>query len=112
MPRKALESFQQVHSAVTGTANSSTIDVNGKTLGHVQVDDAGSGTFTVTLVGQVHEDAEEQALYSESGAGAKGATITAEGLYVVNVAGLSRMKANITANSGGTAISVYVGFNS
>lgn len=48
----ALERFFTPHAGVTSTANGSSIEVAGVTLGSIFVDDAASGTFTIVAEGR------------------------------------------------------------
>lgn len=109
---RAVETFQVVHSAVTGTATGSAIPVDGTTVGSVQVDDAGSGTFTIVVNARIDSTAEWQTLNVIKQDNTRSGSITAEGIYDIHVFGKTDVQINITDNTGATALTVWMGLNS
>lgn len=98
----AVESFAVIHNGVASTAAPVVVGVDGATMGKIQVDDAGSGSFQVDVRERVHPSAEWRTL----------ATITAEGVTELRLFGVQDIDIGISDNTGATAISVYLGLNS
>lgn len=109
---RATETFQLVQAGTTGTTTGAAIPVDGATLGTVQVDDAGSGTFVVEVKARIDSTAEWQVLQVILQDNTRAATITAEGLYDIWVFGKAYIQISITDNTGATSVSIWLGLNS
>jgi len=109
---RAVESYQLVQAGTTGTTMGAAIPVDGATLGTVQVDDGGSGTFVVEVKARIDSTAEWQVLQVILQDNTRATTITAEGLYDIWVFCKADIQISITDNTGATSVSIWLGLNS